>query len=196
MLAFATREYLALELANKIDDDSIALATFAINNFPRRFLLAKTAKHCVDVVVTDGNFGFVDFDFLEILELELRHDFKRCRKRKSLAVLGLGFDLRPTCRTQFFLRDSCRETFLQDVAQHFLANLLAKALLDNLRGHLAGAKSLDLGGTTDRLEARIHLLLDGFDWQLHAHAALQSTDRFDGDVHSINSLVISYLQLK
>jgi hypothetical protein len=78
---------------------------------------------------------------------------------------------------------------LQHFTQDFLANLLAKALLDDLGRNLAGAKTLDLGRAADVLKAQIHLLLDSLDRQLDAHTALESTCRLDSDVHFSNSLM-------
>ncbi len=186
--ALPARECLAIEFAGEVDDHAIAILALAVDGPPCRLLHTQVGQHAVDVVVTDLHVRPLDLDLVEILELDLRHDFEGGDIGKRVTVLTLGLDLRPPGRVQVLLHDGIGIALLQNFADHFLANLLAVALFDDFRRDLAGAKSLDLGGPTHASQARFNLLLDGSKRQLDAHAAFESAGRLDGDVHSLNSL--------
>ena len=67
------------------------------------------------------------------------------------------------------------------------------SMLHDFRWHFSRPKTLDLGRAANGFQASVHLLLNWRDRQLNAHAAFQSTCRFDSDFHTIHSLSISDL---
>ncbi len=178
---------LALELALEIDDDPVALRARALDLGPRRLLFPEVLDHLIEVAVADLDLRLLDLDLVESLELDLGHDLEGRNVSEALAVaLGFGLDSRAARRAQVFLLHRVGVTLLHQIGQHLLANLRAVAPLDDLGGHLARAKTLDLDRLADRLEAAIDLFFDAFGGQLHAHAALQRTRRFDSDLHGFN----------
>src|SRR3546814_19101580 len=63
--------------------------------------------------------------------------------------------------------------------QDFVAHLLAEALLDDLRRHLAGAETLDPGRARDLAQAPADLVLQALRRQAERHAALEIAQGFN-----------------
>src|SRR3546814_12792786 len=69
--------------------------------------------------------------------------------------------------------------FRSQPVQDFVAHLLAEALLDDLRRHLAGAETRDPGRARDLAQAPADLVLQALRRQAERHAALEIAQGFN-----------------
>src|SRR3546814_14958548 len=70
-----------------------------------------------------------------------------------------GLDARAAGQAQLVVAHGRVEALAQQDVQDFVAHLLAEALLDDLRRHLAGAETLDPGRARDLAQAPADLVL-------------------------------------
>ena len=194
LLARSALEFLAVDRPDEVDDDAIPVPGLAIDLVPRRTLTAQAEQHILEIVVADLDIGLFDLDLVEILELDLGKNLEGGHVGEVLVVFALGLDLRSAGRLQVLLHDRVGVALLHDLAEDFLADLLAVFLAHDPRRDLARAEALDPGRLADRLQSGSNLVLDALDRDLDAHAAFQSTGRFDSDIHSVILLKINYLR--
>ena len=188
-LALPAFDEFAFELSGKIDNHAIAVRALAFNFGPGGFLLSEVLDHVVEITVADFDVGFLYLDLVEVLQLDLGHDLEGRDIGEILAVIAaLGLDLRAACRIQVLLLHGIRVTLLHQLGQHFLANLRAIPLPDDLGRYLARPESLDFYGLANGLEPGVDLFFDALGGQLDAHAPFQRSHRFDCDLHFLQFL--------
>src|SRR5690606_32741304 len=89
------------------------------------------------------------------------------------------FDARATGQAQFVVAHGLVEALAQQAVQDFVAHLLAEALLDDLRRHLAGAETLDAGRARDLAQAPADLVLEALRRQAERHATTEIAQGFN-----------------
>ena len=177
---------LALQRAVEIHYNPVFQRAGTFHAGPGRFLAAQVIQHIVVVSIADLHIGALHLDFVEARQRHLGQHFER----RDIGEIGLvfaddGLDGRAAGRIEVFLHDRVGIALLHEVGQHFLANLLAVMLFDDLGRNLAGTKSLDLRGATHAHQPRFNLFLYSFSRQLDAHTPLQRAGGLHSDHHDL-----------
>ena len=153
---------------------------FAVHGGVGRALFAQVLDHRIDVADADFSRRPLDVETVDALQLDLRQHFEHGPIFEVGALLQIDrLDARPAGRCQLFLYDRLIKGGLHDVAQHFLADLLAELLPHHFHRHLAGAEAFQAHGAAHALQPLVHGLFNAFGRNLHFHPALQGAGRFN-----------------
>src|SRR5690606_21464942 len=139
--------------------DRVAVLRRARHRGPAAALHAQVLDHAIDVglghfagMASDLELGHVDL-------AEVGHDLEGGHVGQVLAFFFAALDVGAAGQAQFVLAHGLVEAFAQHAVEHFLADLLAEALLDDLGRHLAGTETLDAGRARDLAQATADLVL-------------------------------------
>src|SRR5690606_35259623 len=188
-LGTAAGEGLAVDLADEVDVQLIAVLGGTLDGLETGVLLAQDFQHVVDVGVSYFSLQALDGDTVETGQLDLREDFEGGDVLEILALLEhFRLDCRSTGRVQLLLDDGLVEGGLDQVAQGFLARGVLVALTDHVHRHLAGTEARHLGAAGSLLQALGHFGLDALGRHADGHAALESGGAFNRNLHGYSSL--------
>ncbi len=129
----------------------------------------------------------LDLHLTQFADCHLRVDleggdvFEFIRRR----IARLDFDARIARDTEILFLYRFAEAVLHGVAEHFLAHLAAKLLLDDLHGHLAGPEAVQLHGAGEAFQAGFDFGVDLVKRQRNGQAAFEGAQGFQVGLHQI-----------
>src|SRR5690606_25533769 len=188
-LGGATSKGFAVDLADEIDVQLIAILGGTLNILETGVLLAQHVEHGVDIGIDHFSLQTLDGNVLKAGPLDLREHFEGRNVFQVFALLEhFRLDGRSACGVQLLLNHGFVEGFLNQVAQGFLTSGCVVALTDHAHRHLAGTKTGDLGTTGSLLQTFVDFVLDALGRYADGHAALQSGGAFNRNLHVFSSL--------
>ncbi|MCY1431326.1 hypothetical protein D9M71_472910 [compost metagenome] len=177
-------EGFAVDLADEIDVQLVAILGGTLNGFETGVLLAQDVQHVVDVGVANFGLQTLDGDAFEAGNLELGEYFEGGDVFQVLALLEhFRLNGRGASRVQLLLDNSFIEGRLDQVAQDFLTSGVLETLANDAHRHFARAEAGDLGAAGSLLQALGHFVLDALGRHADGHAALKSGGAFYRNLH-------------
>src|SRR5690606_10026979 len=144
--------------------------------------------HRVDIGRRDLDNGARDRHAFDTLQLDFGNDLEHGAILEIAALLEIeGLDLRSARGRKLLLLHGFRERLLQNIAEHFLAHLIAELLAHDFDRHFARPEALEAYRPAQTLQSFIDRLLDAFCGNLYFHPALERADRFYRDLHLTTS---------
>src|SRR5690606_38064266 len=168
---------LAVDLGPGLEVHRIAFLRTPGHRGPAAALLAQVLDHAVDVFLGDLGHRTLDLQPRDVDVAEVRHDLEGGHVGELVALGRL--DPRLAGDAQRVVAHGAVEAFAQQAVEDLAADLLAEALLDHLRRHLARAEALDARGTGHLAQAAAHLLLQAVGQQVDGHPAPEVADGLD-----------------
>ncbi|MNO71951.1 hypothetical protein D3C76_628810 [compost metagenome] len=178
----------AVDLADEVDVQLVAVLGSTLNGFETGVLLAQDVQHVVDVDVANFGLQSLDGNVFETGHLELGEHFESGGEFQILALLEhFRLDGRRTGGVQLLLDDGLIERGLDQVAQNFLTSGVLEALTNDAHRHFARAETGNLGAAGSLLQALGHFVLDALGRHADGHAALKSGGAFYRNLHGYSS---------
>jgi len=179
---------LAITRAGVINIDLVAFCRSPLDRLPAALLLAKHLDNVIDVL--GGHLGnrFGDIEVLDLKHFYFRKDLERGDVLKVFTrVQRPGLDTGLTCGTQLLLHHCFLEGLTHHLAQHFLTHAGAKALAQDLHGHLAWSETRQTNVLGGLFQALVHFTVYACRGYANGQTTLQTGSRLNRNLHGISS---------
>ena len=188
-LALAAFERLAVDRAVEVDRDAIGVLRFTLDRMVGRSLLAQVLDHRIDVAVATSAVGRSICELLDAASSICGTTSNTARYLRSPPCSRLIGSMRgPPAGVSFSCTTASAKRRLHDVAQHFLADLLAELLPHDLDRDLARAEALQAHRAAQLLQPLVDRLFDVLGGNLDFHPALERAGRLYRNLHGLNDL--------
>src|SRR3990167_2258078 len=177
-------EGFAVDLANEVDVQLVAILGSALGGFETGVLLAQDFQHVVDVSVSYVSLQAFDSDGFEASNGEFREHFEGGNVFQILAFLErLRLNGRSASWIELLLNNGFVESGLDQIAQSFLTRSIFITLTDHAHWHFARTETRDLGTTGSLLQTLVDFSLDALNRDANGHTALESRGTFNRNLH-------------